>query len=80
MNGSRALRLALALAALAATVLLADSAFATSRSAKNLTTLNHQVLAAVNKFRAAHGLAALRESEALDRSARRHSGEMGRRG
>ena len=80
MNGSRALRLALALAALAATALLADSALATSRSEKSLTTLNHQVLIAVNKFRAAHGLAALRESAALDRSARQHSGEMGRRG
>jgi uncharacterized protein YkwD len=38
------------------------------------------VLAAVNKFRVAHGLVALRESASLDRSARRHSLEMGRRG
>jgi uncharacterized protein YkwD len=78
--GVKALRLALALAALLATALLADSALATSRSEKNLTTLNHQVLAAVNRLRAAHGLGALRESAALDRSARQHSSEMGRRG
>jgi uncharacterized protein YkwD len=78
--GVKALRLALALAALLATALLADSALATSRSEKNLTTRNHQVLAAVNRLRAAHGLGALRESAALDRSARQHSSEMGRRG
>jgi uncharacterized protein YkwD len=80
VNGGRVLRLALALAVLAATALLADSALATSRSEKNLPTLNHQVLVAVNKFRAAHGLVALRESGGLDRSARQHSLEMGRRG
>jgi uncharacterized protein YkwD len=76
VNGSRALRLALALAVVA-TAFLADSALATSHSEKSLQTLNHQVLAAVNKFRAGHGLLALRESAALDRSARRHSDEMG---
>ena len=38
------------------------------------------MLAAVNSFRVAHGLAALRESAALDRSARQHSLEMGRVG
>ncbi len=75
-----ALRFVLAVAALVASALLADSALATSRSEKNLTTLNHQVLAAVNRFRAAHGLVALRESGALDRSARQHSLEMGRLG
>jgi uncharacterized protein YkwD len=80
VNGKRALRLALALAALVAAALLADSALATSRSEKSLRTLNHQVLAAVNTFRAAHGLVALHESAALDRSARQHSLEMGRRG
>ena len=77
---ARALRFALALAALAATALLADSALATSRSEKSLTTLNHQVLAAVNRFRTARGLVALRESGSLDRSARQHSLEMGRWG
>jgi uncharacterized protein YkwD len=80
VNGSKALRFALALAVLVAAALLADSAFATSRSEANLPTLNHQVLAAVNRFRAAHGLVALRESAALDRSARQHSLEMGRLG
>src|SRR4029453_4923431 len=75
-----ALRLALALAALVVAALLADSAIATSRSEKNLQALNHQVLAAVNKFRIAHGLVALHESAALDRSARQHSLEMGRAG
>lgn len=80
LNRSRALVLVLALAALVATALLADSALATSRSEKNLVSLNHQVLAAVNRFRVAHGLAALHESAALDRSARQHSDEMGRLG
>ncbi|HKO26782.1 MAG TPA: CAP domain-containing protein [Solirubrobacteraceae bacterium] len=80
MNGRRALRLALALAALAAAALLADSALATSRSERNLGTMNHQVLAAINHFRVAHGLVALRESAGLDRSARQHSLEMGRLG
>jgi uncharacterized protein YkwD len=42
--------------------------------------MNRQVLAAVNQFRAAHGLGRLRESKALDRSARQHSLEMGRDG
>jgi uncharacterized protein YkwD len=79
VNG-KALRLALALAALVSAALLADSALATSRSERNLQTLNHQVLGAVNKFRSAHGLAALHESAGLDRSARQHSLEMGRRG
>src|SRR5206468_1561691 len=80
VNGARALRFALALAALAATALLADSALATGNAVKSLPTLNQQVVAAVNKFRVAHGLVPLRESAALDRSARQHSAEMGRRG
>ena len=42
--------------------------------------MNHQILAAVNRFRSTHGLVPLRESAALDRSARQHSDEMGRRG
>jgi uncharacterized protein YkwD len=78
--GVRALRLVLVVAVLVATAFLADSALATSHSEQNLVTLNHQVLAAVNRFRAAHGLVMLRESAALDRSARQHSAEMGRRG
>ena len=80
VNAKRALHLALALAAFVAAALLADSALATSRSEKSLRTLNHQVLAAVNSFRAARGLVPLHESAALDRSARQHSLEMGRRG
>jgi uncharacterized protein YkwD len=80
VSRTRALRFALALAALVAAALLADSALATSRSEKRLTTLNHQVLAGVNRFRVAHGLVALRESGALDRSARQHSLELGRLG
>lgn len=78
--GVQALRLALATVLLVATGYFAASALATSHSEKNLSTLNHQVFAAVNRFRAAHGLVALRESAALDRSARQHSNEMGRRG
>ncbi len=80
VGGARTLRLALALAALAATGLLASSAFATARSERTLHTLNRQVLTAVNRFRSAHGLAPLRESRALDRSARQHSLDMGSHG
>ncbi|HEY3550148.1 MAG TPA: CAP domain-containing protein [Gaiellaceae bacterium] len=80
VNGARATRLAIAAALVAATGLLAASAFATSRSEKSLPALNRQVLAAVNRFRVAHGLVALRESPALDRSARQHSLEMGKLG
>ena len=58
--------------------LLASSAFATSRSAEqSLPTLNQQVFAAINSFRASHGLVPLRPSKALDRSALSHSLEMG---
>ena len=80
VSGRRALRFALALAALAAAALIADSAFATSRSERSLGSMNHAVLVAINRFRIAHGLGALHESRALDRSARRHSLEMGRLG
>jgi uncharacterized protein YkwD len=80
VNGARAFRLAVAVAVIAVAGLLSASALATSRSERSLGTLNRQVLAAVNKFRAAHGLARLRESSALDRSARQHSLEMGRLG
>ena len=45
-----------------------------------MQSLNQQVLAAVNRFRVAHGRTPLRESPALDRSARQHSFEMGRDG
>jgi uncharacterized protein YkwD len=79
VNRRRALRFAVALAVLAAAALLADSALATARSERSLGSLNHQVLA-VNRFRVAHGLVALKDSAALDRSARRHSLGMGRLG
>lgn len=80
VNSTRALSLVLALAALAATAFLTDSALATSRSERSLGALNHQVLSAVNRFRVAHGLVAVHESAGLDRSARQHSLEMGRLG
>lgn len=80
VHGERAIRLAIAAAVVVATGLLTASALATSRSEKNLPSLNRQVLAAVNRFRTGRGLVALRESSALDRSARQHSREMGRLG
>jgi uncharacterized protein YkwD len=80
VDGRRALRLALALAVVVAAAFLADSALARTRSERTLTTLNHQILSGVNRFRHAHGLAGLRESVGLDRSARQHSLEMGRLG
>jgi uncharacterized protein YkwD len=80
VNGVRALRLCTVLAVLALTGLLAASALATSRSETNVQTLNRQVFAAINSFRAAHGLVRLRDSKALDRAARAHSVEMGKVG
>jgi uncharacterized protein YkwD len=80
VQGSRALRIAVALALFVSAAFLAASAHAAGRSERNLQGLNHQVLAAVNQFRAAHGLARLGDSGALDRSARQHSLEMGRLG
>ena len=80
MNGSRAVRLAVGLAVVVSAGFLAASALATARSEKSLHALNRQVLAAVNQFRAAHGLVRLHESTGLDRSARQHSLEMGRVG
>ena len=77
---ARALRLAIGVAAVVVTGLLAASAFATARSEKIQPALDRQVLGAVNRFRLAHGLVALRASAALGRSARRHSLEMGRVG
>ena len=80
VNGRRGLGFALAFAMLVAIAFLADSALASSRSETSLRTLNIKVLASVNRFRAEHGLPALRESGGLDRSARQHSLEMGRLG
>lgn len=78
--GRRAVAAVFAVAVLVAAAFVADSALASSRSETSLQTLNRQVLASVNRFRAQHGVAPLRESAALDRSARRHSLEMGRLG
>jgi uncharacterized protein YkwD len=75
-----AIRFCLALLAIAACGILAASATAVTRSERSLPTLNHQVLTALNLFRASHGLGQLRESRALDRAARAHSLEMGRVG
>jgi uncharacterized protein YkwD len=80
VKGAKAVRLVVALAVLAAMGLLATSAFATPSSETDLDSLNHQVLAQLNSFRIAHGLAPLHESPALDRSARQHSLQMGRLG
>lgn len=77
---ARALRVALAVAALAVTAFLADAAFATGHSVRALPSVDQQVVEAVNRFRVAHGLVALHESSALDRSARQHSLEMGKDG
>ena len=77
VTGSRALRLGVVPAVLVAAGLLAASAFGGARSESTLQTLNHRVLVAVNRFRAAHHLRPLRESAALDDSAREHSFQMG---
>ena len=81
VSRAKAPRLVVALAVVVTVGLLASSALATSRSsARALTTLNRKVLAAINKFRTSNGLAALRESKALDQAALAHSREMGLRG
>lgn len=80
VTGARAFRPAAAVAVLVAAGLLAASALATGKSERNRASLSRQVLAAVNSFRLAHGRVPLRESSALDRSARQHSLEMGRVG
>jgi uncharacterized protein YkwD len=81
VNGGRAAGLGLAVAAIVASGLLfVTSAFGRSASERSLLTLNHQVLAAVNRFRVAHGRVPLRAAPGLDRSAHQHSFEMGRDG
>jgi uncharacterized protein YkwD len=79
VNRARMLTLAVVVAALVAIGLLASSALARSSSARSLPTLNQQVFAAINKFRTSHGLVALKESKALDRSALAHSLQMAQR-
>jgi uncharacterized protein YkwD len=80
VRAARTIRVCLAVLALAAAGTLSASATATTRSETTLPALNHEVLTAVNLFRAAHGLGRLRESRALDRAARAHSLEMGKVG
>jgi uncharacterized protein YkwD len=75
-----ALRPAIAVAVLVVAGLLAASAYAAGGSERNLPALNSQVLAAINAFRVAHGLATVTEARGLDRSARQHSREMGKDG
>ena len=70
----------LAVCAIAGGGIAAGSAHATARTETSLRALNHKLLTAINGFRAAHHLVPLRESRALDRSARAHSLEMGRDG
>ena len=66
-------------AAFVAIGLLASSALARNNATRSLPTLNQQVFAAINRFRASHGRVALKESKALDRSALAHSLQMGQR-
>jgi len=79
VNRARTLTLAVVAAALVAIGLLASSALARNNSARSLPTLNQQVFADINKFRASHGLVALKESKDLDRAALAHSLQMGQR-
>jgi uncharacterized protein YkwD len=80
VSGKRTFRWGLISATVAATAFFAGSAGASTHSETSLKTLNREVIAAVNQFRASHSLARLGESKALDRAARRHSLEMGRLG
>jgi uncharacterized protein YkwD len=66
-----------ALAAVAVSAALAVAASGATRSERSLGSLNHQVLAAINAYRAQHGLHALTLATGLDRSASEHSFEMG---
>ena len=80
MVARKAVGVGVAVLAFVTAGVLAATALATSRSERSLRTLNHQVLAAVNGFRVAHGLVPLRDSKRLDSAARQHSLEMGRLG
>jgi uncharacterized protein YkwD len=80
MTAPGKIRLCLAVLAVAAGGVLTASATATTRSETSLRGLNQSVLVAVNTFRAEHNLGRLRESRALDGSARAHSLEMGKVG
>lgn len=74
--------------ALVAVVVVAFAAVAGSANAPSAQTqpavalngLSHDVLVSVNAFRRSHGLAALRQSPALNAAAAQHSTEMARDG
>jgi len=51
-----------------------------ARSERQLYTLNHQIAAAINTYRRAHGLVPLTVSSDLNASAKQHSMEMGANG
>ena len=76
---SRPKALLVAAILLAAIVLGATATPARSGAAREtqLLSLNHQIAAAINAFRVAHGLAPLHVSRQLNASARQHSEEMG---
>jgi uncharacterized protein YkwD len=77
VTGSRTARLVVALVAVVAAGVLAAAAPATTAAETQLSTLNHQVLVAINHFRVAHHLVPLKESPHLAASARQHSFQMG---
>jgi len=68
------------LAAVASSAALAVAASGATRSAKSLGSLDHQVLVAINAYRAQHGLHGLSLAPGLDRSASEHSFQMGNDG
>jgi uncharacterized protein YkwD len=55
----------------------ASPARSASQSGKQLLSLNHQIVAAINVFRAQHNLAPLTVSTDLNAASRQHSQEMG---
>lgn len=65
------------LAAAVASAALAVAASGATRSAKSLGSLNHELLVAINAYRAEHGLHRLSLATGLDRSASVHSFQMG---
>jgi uncharacterized protein YkwD len=74
---SRMLAAVSAVVAVAACAALAVAAYGATRSERSLGSLNHEVLAAINAYRSEHGLHTLTLADGLDRSASKHSFEMG---
>jgi uncharacterized protein YkwD len=78
MTRSKALIFTALLAVTAVLGLTASPARSASKGGKrHLVTLNHQLVAAINVFRAQHGLTPLTVSTDLNAAARQHSVEMG---